>query len=458
MKISTVLHTSSHSSFLKSYRNHARDTSPVYTDFRTTLPSNYYTSDIIYKKEMNTVWSNNWLFGCFADELRKPGSFITVNYDKESVLLVKDFQGSIRGFHNICRHRGSRLILEESGQKNIDAIVCPYHCWNYDFTGKLIDAKYLDTKIKNSISLLPVEVEEIEGLIFFSDSPKWSFSEAKEAMSKQLKPQLVKNTKIAYEFQYEINANWKVVMENNRECYHCPSNHKEYSSATYDTAYIYEKDPISEKWTRVVDPANYNYKEIRGEIDQRNIEWKHLGIECSSHSTFTGQGWYRSSRCPLRKGFVTESIDGKRVCKKLLNSECPENMGSGRIHTFPNFWIHISSDHAVATRLLPKNKNTTIANVYWLVNNEAKPWVDYDERVLSSFWHTTSIQDWMICERVQKGIESNAYIPGPLVPIKEYGVQTFLRWYMEEIGEYTPKEKEEEPKKEENNINDSYVI
>src|SRR5262245_11495427 len=132
--------------FIKAYRDRCKSASSSLADYRTTLPQRNYVDDDVYSKELKTIWSNNWLFGCFTNQLQCVGSYVTVNYDKESVILLRDHTNTIRGYHNICRHRGSRLLDQEEGSK--ECITCPYHRWTYDLGGKLISAKNLEDQIR----------------------------------------------------------------------------------------------------------------------------------------------------------------------------------------------------------------------------------------------------------------------------------------------------------------------
>jgi Rieske 2Fe-2S family protein len=107
------------------------------------------------------------------------------------------------------------------------------------------------------------------------------------------------------------------------------------------------------------------------------------------------------------------------------------DMGSMRLHTLPNFWLHASGDHAVSTRLTPSTTTTTLARVDWLVHKDAVEGVDYKLEKLLPFWQCTSEQDWELCTANQLGVESSAYRPGPLSKSKEKGLEKFIQWYLD---------------------------
>jgi Rieske 2Fe-2S family protein len=146
-----------------------------------------------------------------------------------------------------------------------------------------------------------------------------------------------------------------------------------------------------------------------------------------------GGTWYSANRTPLVEGYLTESMDGQPVAPVMGDyGQC--DVGTLRVRTLPNFWNHSSGDHAVSTRLTPDGPGQTRVQVSWLVDAQAEAGRDYTLERLLPFWQLTSQQDWEICERVQRGVGSRAYQPGPLSPSKEYNVDSFLQWYVRQLG------------------------
>jgi Rieske 2Fe-2S family protein len=142
--------------------------------------------------------------------------------------------------------------------------------------------------------------------------------------------------------------------------------------------------------------------------------------------------WFAADRTVLAEGFDTESMDGQRVAP-LMGSYQDADVGVLRMRSLPNFWVHASCDHAVAARLLPVNSRVTRVRGYWLVNETAREDEDYTLDRLLPFWHLTNEQDWDICKWQQKGVDSIGYEPGPLSTRKEYNVDAFIRWYLQEM-------------------------
>jgi len=158
-------------------------------------------------------------------------------------------------------------------------------------------------------------------------------------------------------------------------------------------------------------------------------KWENYGIDCSADNSFGGEGWFRSTRTPLRKGFVNETVDGKPVAP-LMGKFKDRDMGVLRIHTLPNFWVHGSSDYACSARLSPVNPHLTIVQVLWLVHKDAIEGKDYQKDKLIHLWEKTSLQDWSLCENNHAGILSTSFTPGPYSIKKESGLEKYVQWYV----------------------------
>jgi len=224
-----------------------------------------------------------------------------------------------------------------------------------------------------------------------------------------------------------VKANWKLVWENNRECYHCNVNHPQYIKANFDH---FNADDTTPRIQQQIDAAVRRVQENRG-TDGASRTHQRAGM--TSFPDAANNIWFSANRTPLAEGYVTESMDGRRIAP--LMGECREEFtDTFRMRTLPNFWNHSSCDHGVSTRLLPLGPQLTCVRVWWLVDAAAVEGRDYDLARLMPFWQLTSEQDWEICERQQRGINSSAYAPGPYSPFKEYNVDGFVRWYVKSLG------------------------
>jgi Rieske 2Fe-2S family protein len=142
--------------------------------------------------------------------------------------------------------------------------------------------------------------------------------------------------------------------------------------------------------------------------------------------------WFSANRTTLVEGFVSETIDGRQVAP-LMGDYAEADVGTLRVRTVPNMWNHSSCDHAVTTRLLPGGLHRTLIRVTWLVDRDAVEGRDYQIDEITPFWQLTSEQDWELCEQAQKGVNSSRYVPGPFSTYKEYNVDAFVRWYLQQL-------------------------
>lgn len=389
------------------------------------LEQAYYADPALFAREMTDVFARAWMFAGHECEIPKSGDWFTyeiggVGAAAESVIAVRGADRTIRAFYNVCRHRGSRICTSERGHGQ--AFVCPYHAWAYDLNGRLLRDTSADHGMGASeLSLRPVAVRTVGGLIFVNlagggeAEKEWAAAEA--VLAPALKPQGLERARIAARADYTVAANWKLVWENNRECLHCPTVHKEYIQANYD---IHVGDPKREA-------------EIAQRTRECAVEWVKKGLEAPSLKSDMTAGWLRANRTPLRPGFVTETLDGKQAAP-LMGGYPDAEVGTLRVTTFPGFWMHGSCDHAVTTRVTPAGPMQTNVSVYWLVDEKAREGRDYDLKALMPYWQRTSEQDWTLVQNVQKGVLSRAYAPGPLSKSKEYNVAQFIDWYLRRLG------------------------
>jgi Rieske 2Fe-2S family protein len=364
------------------------------------------------------------LFAGHSCEIRNAGDYFSLNVDADSILIVRDQNGGINAVHNVCRHRGSQICDEGCG--HVKKLTCPYHRWTYDLDGKLLAAPGMQDLDKSELRLKPVALREVEGLIFIclAEEPE-SFDAAQEVLS-IAKPQGLRRAKVARAVDYLVKANWKLVWENNRECFHCNANHPQYIKANFDHYNVDDTTPEIRK-------------EIQEAVKRSETKWAADGLAASHKqtgmTTFPDAErniWYSANRTTLVEGYVSESMDGKQVAPLMGDYRDPD-VGTLRMRTLPNFWNHSSCDHSVSTRLLPAGPELTAIRVWWLVDQDAVDGRDYDLSKLMPFWQLTSDQDWVICERQQRGVNSSAYVPGPYSTYKEYNVDAFVRWYLNQL-------------------------
>lgn len=390
------------------------------------LPGAFYRDADVYQADIERIWRRGWLFAGHACEIPRPGDYFTFDVDVDSLIVLRGDDGEIRAHHNVCRHRGMRLCAIAAG--HLGRIVCPYHQWTYARDGELVACRGMPPEFdKTTYSLRTAATRTVEGLIFVSLSPEPPpFEPAAELIGPLARPQGLTRAKLAKAIDYEVAANWKIVWENNRECYHCNANHPQYIKANFDH---YNADDTTERVAR----------QIEAVVERSEAKWTAAGLAVTHRQTgmthfpdAEGRVWYSANRTPLVDGYVSESMDGRQIAP-LMGDYTDADVGTLRMRTLPNFWNHSSCDHAVSTRLAPAGPQTTRIRVSWLVAAEAVEGRDYHLETLLPFWQLTSEQDWRLCEEVQRGVLSSAYEPGPLSPYKEYDVDALVNWYLKRL-------------------------
>ncbi|ERI13837.1 aromatic ring-hydroxylating oxygenase subunit alpha [Brucella sp. RRSP16] len=378
-----------------------------------SLEQKFYTDPEYYKQDLDNIFYKDWLFVGHDCELPKTGSYMTVQIGAYPVVIVRDAQGGIRAFHNSCRHRGSRICAAEKG--TAAKLVCPYHQWTYELDGRLLFARQVGPDFKPAeYGLKPVHCETVAGYIYVcvaDEAP--DFASFRNLVEPYLAPHNIKDAKVAFESSIIEKGNWKLVWENNRECYHCAANHPElcrtYPEAPSATGVqgVMEDPEINQLWKNCASvglPAQFNMSE---------------------------DGRYRITRIPLLRDAVSYTMSGKAAVKKHLSDQVAggTNIGAMLLFNYPSTWNHLMADHAISFRVLPISAEETLVTTKWLVHKDAVEGVDYDLDELTHVWIQTNDQDRQIVEENAVGIRSPAYQPGPYSVEHEGGVMQFLEWY-----------------------------
>ena len=270
-----------------------------------SLPGKFYREAELYRLDIERVWRTGWLFAGHTCEISKPGDYFTLEVDTDSVIVIRSDDGTVHALHNVCRHRGSMICAEPCGHLN--RLVCPYHQWTYGLDGALLACRGMQQD-KSQFGLHRVHACEVEGLIFISFAKEpIPFETASRTLAPLLKPQGFNRAKVAKAVDYVVQANWKLVWENNRECYHCNLNHPQYIKANFDHYNTDDATPLVRK-------------EISEVVARTEKKWAAAGL-APSHKQ-TGMAvfpdarrniWFSANRTPLVNGWVSESMDGTQV-------------------------------------------------------------------------------------------------------------------------------------------------
>ncbi|MFI4976786.1 MAG: aromatic ring-hydroxylating dioxygenase subunit alpha [Caulobacterales bacterium] len=193
------------------------------------LPQALYTDPDAYAFDLAAIHERSWILIGFEVELPRPGSHLALTIGRAPVFVVRGRDGALRGFHNTCRHRGSQIVPDGKGVSG--RLVCPYHRWSYDLTGELVHAARMGEDFQAcEHGLRRIHVETCAGAIYvcIADDPP-PFETFRARLAPMLAPHRLNEAKLAHENTLVERGNWKLAMENARECYHCATSHPELS-------------------------------------------------------------------------------------------------------------------------------------------------------------------------------------------------------------------------------------
>ena len=381
------------------------------------LPRPFYTDAQVFGLDMETIWYRDWLFAIPACEIPQTGNFVTMQVGEFAIVIVRGADGKIRAFHNACRHRGSRVCTALKG--SAPKLVCPYHQWTYELDGRLLYARDMGSDFKPADhGLKPVACEEAAGVVYIclADEPA-SFEPFREQASRYLAPHRLDQAKVAFESTIIENGNWKLVIENNRECYHCAGAHPELCRTYPDRPGFTSMDE-----TGAMEPAV-------------SAHWEKCeAAGMPSRFVIAPDHQWRFARIPLLGAGESYTMDGKAAvpAKRLADSPFAD-AGSLLSFHYPNTWNHFLADHSIVFRVLPISPTETEVTTKWLVAKDAVEGVDYDLENLTRVWMATNDEDRQVVEENQRGINSPAFVPGPYSAIQEDGVLQFVDWYLATI-------------------------
>ena len=382
-----------------------------------TLPQELYVGEQAFEFDTQVMLPSVWLYACTVAHIRKPGDWFLFEMANNSVIVIRGRDGAVRAFFNSCQHRGSRLCEEQSGSSS--KLICPYHQWTYNLDGSLLGARNMGPEFnKAMIHLNPVAVENIGGLIFIclADTPP-PIDRVKADIAAQIAVYDLEHCKIAVQDDLIEDANWKLVMENNRECYHCDANHPELIACLGNSGF---GKGLPEDGNAEVSAEAHTLA--------KRVEWKALGID-HDLIEFPDGWWHRIARLPLINGAVSQTLDGKVASKKLIGPFAEPETSSLSIWTQPNSWHHFCCDHVVTFSLTPLAADKTLLRTSWLVHEDAVEGVDYDPAKLTAVWRATNRQDSYLSALNHQGIRTDGYRQGPYAP-EEKLVEDFKQFYV----------------------------
>lgn len=380
-----------------------------------SLARPFYTDAALYQADLDLIWYRDWIFAAATAELPKPGAYVTLQLGAYPVVVVRGPDGEIRAFHNVCRHRGQRLCAKPAGQTV--KLVCPYHQWTYETDGRLLWARDMGPDFDASRhGLKPLHCATAGGMVFVcvaETAP--DFAPVKAAADRYTAPHRPGDLKVAHQSRIVEGGNWKLVLENNRECYHCAGSHPALCRTFNDDPDLVGSD---DSLSSPAGAAHVNRCEDAGLPSRYLIS--------------PDENW-RLVRIPFVGDAVSYTMDGKPAAP-MLPSMPFANAGSLLFFHYPNTWNHYLSDHVLNFRVLPVSPTETEVVTTWLVHKDAEEGRDYDLGRLTEVWLATNDEDRRVVEENQAGINSPAYEPGPYSQKQESGVIQFIDWYLASLA------------------------
>ena len=339
-----------------------------------TLPREFYSDPALLAEERERIHARHWNCVGRSSAFATPGDYQVRDVAGESLILVRDRGGDLHAFFNICRHRGTQLCNQPTGQLS-ETIQCPYHAWTYALDGRLIGAPHMNEVEgfdKKDYPLHEAAIAEWEGFVFVNvaKDPQ-RFDEWFAPMIGRLSRFDLPALKTGHRVRYEVKANWKLVFQNYSECLHCPMIHPELNAVLPYTSGA--NDLTS-------GPFLGGYMEIR---------------QPNESATMSG-----------------------RACGRLVN-EALQGDDRRRAYYYtlmPNMALSIHPDYVNFYLLTPVAVDLTVVETEWMFNPANEGDARFNPKDAIEFWDVTNRQDWDICERSQLGVRSRRYEPGPYSP------------------------------------------
>jgi Rieske 2Fe-2S family protein len=380
-----------------------------------TLDQAFYTDPDIYQRDLEQVYLKSWLYAGHISEIPAVGDWFLFELAGESVIIVRSSETEVSALINVCRHRGSRICLENRGCAK--KLVCRYHGWAYNLDGGLYSAAHMaDDFDKSAISLKRIHAEILEGMIYinFSDRAA-SFEPVREALGECLRPYRLDDAKVAFRKTYCIEANWKLAVENYSECYHCAPSHPEYTRG----------HSLAKPHAR----STAMMEEVMARAKACGLSEKSVNRVYLDEPGF-GSG-FEFERYPMWRGYVTGSEDGQPVAP-LLGEIKDYDGGTTDIQVGPVTFALAYCDHVVVYRFTPVSLDQCECDISWLVNGDAEEGKDYNLAQLVWLWDITTKADKRIIENNALGVNSRFYKPGPYSKMEDY-TRKFKSWYLNAI-------------------------
>ncbi|MFH8386846.1 aromatic ring-hydroxylating dioxygenase subunit alpha [Kitasatospora sp. NPDC018058] len=346
------------------------------------LPGAAYTSEQVFGWERARLFQQGWVAVGRVSDLAAKGSQSAVAVGGQNILLVGTGEG-VNAFVNACRHRGHELVAQGCKVRRAQ-VWCAYHAWVYKLDGELRSAPRFEELAESDpvgMGLLPVRSAMWNGWLFVNLSGEApDLVETLGNLTEVLAAYRLDTLQVGGRAEYALDANWKLLVENYLECYHCPSTHPELSRV------------------------------------QRTVNGE----------GFASTGLWLGGSLDLKNSATSMSLDGTGPdwTFPLLDEDRARQVCYYAV--LPNLFVTATHDYVVTHRIEPLAAGRTKVVCEWLFDPELLGREGFDPGYAVDFWRTTNDQDWKACSSTQRGVSNDRYIAGPLASHEEE-LRTFLR-------------------------------
>ncbi len=388
----------------------------------------FYRSHLVHDRELEHIVFKSWIYALHESELPNSGDFQLLDIGEDSIIIARHTDGELHAMHNICRHRGAAVCEDPCG--NRATFVCPYHGWVYNLDGSMRAAREMHVLSEfepHEHGLKKIRLISYMGLVFINCDPEAAdFLGPLSHLSEPLGAYRLEKAKVAYKKTYRIDANWKLVLENYLECYHCATSHRAY-------ARLHTLKDLEENVRPVLDAMLARSDEITG-VPGMSTSYRKIYLDAEGFGACS-----YTSRYGLFDGYVTGSRDGQPVAP-LMGSIQAYDGGAGDYQMGPLTFMLNYPDHCVLYRFLPRSVTQTDLEIVWYVNGDAEAGKDYQVEELIWLWDHTTQEDEYIIMRNSKGVNSRFFEPGPYHPEFEETLRDFVHWYLHSLRSTLPDE------------------
>lgn len=380
------------------------------------LPRAFFVDPDIHRRDLERLFLGHWIVAGHVASIPRQGDYFLYDLGVESFVISRGERDAVHACVNVCRHRGSRVAIEEYG--HCRELVCPMHAWTYAQDGKLVAAPNMPPDFdRDSLGLLRAHVEVVSGVIFLCLDAPPDVAPLRRDIEAALAQYDFAHTRIAYHRRYLCPANWKLVQQCFLELHvsggsfpeMCRVMLKSEVAATGDPSLHRKYEAFAATWRR--------------DANRRPI--------AASHATADPALDYTCRREPIRPGFATQSESGAAIAP-LLGAQAASDGGVAVIRVLAS-WIVVCADHAVIVRLTPLEPQVTEMDVTWLVRTSAVEGADYDAPRLSWLWRANVERVLKLASDNQLGVNATRYLPGPFA-VDEVEIEAWVAWYLARLA------------------------